>query len=46
MDHLPHDGPVPDMVLRLRCSACGSKNVETIPDWRGGSWAQSYGKGF
>jgi hypothetical protein len=31
-DSLPVDLPVPDVALRLRCSACGSKNVTTRPD--------------
>ena len=26
-DELPADLPVPDVVLRLRCSACGSKRI-------------------
>ena len=33
VDHLPEDLPVPDVALRLRCSACGSRNVKTIPNW-------------
>ena len=45
VDHLPDDVPVPDVALRLRCSRCGSRNVKTIPDWRGRSWARQYGSG-
>ncbi len=40
VDHLPDDVPVPDVALRLRCSACGSRNVKTQPDWREGGWAR------
>ena len=32
-DALPADLPVPDVALRLRCSACGSKRIVTKPDW-------------
>ena len=32
VDHLPDGFPVPDVALRLRCSACGSRTVKTIPD--------------
>ncbi len=45
VDNLPDDFPVPDVALRLRCSACGSRNVKTQPDWKEGSWARGYGKG-
>ncbi len=31
VDHLPGDFPVPDVALRLRSSACGSRNVKTQP---------------
>jgi hypothetical protein len=27
---------VPDIALRLRCTACGGKRIETYPDWTGG----------
>src|ERR687897_116541 len=41
VDDLPDDLPVPDVALRLRCSACGSRNVKTQPDWKqGGSRSQ------
>ena len=30
------DWYVPDIALRLRCSACGGKRIETYPDWSGG----------
>jgi hypothetical protein len=45
VDNLPDDFPVPDVSLRLRCSACGSRNVKTVPDWREGQWAREYGSG-
>ena len=45
VDDLPDDFPVPDVSLRLRCSACGSRNVKTQPDWREGQWARDYGQG-
>jgi hypothetical protein len=32
VDNLPGDIYVPDVALRLRCSACGSKKI-TRPDW-------------
>jgi hypothetical protein len=37
---LPGDFAVPDVSLRLRCSACGSRNVKTQPDWKEGGWAR------
>ena len=43
VDHLPDDFPVPDVALRLRCSACGSRNMKTQPNWRKGEWARNYG---
>jgi hypothetical protein len=33
VDALPDDLPVPDVALRLRCSACGSKAIKTVPRW-------------
>ncbi len=30
---LPDDLPVPDVSLRLRCSACGSRRIKTVPAW-------------
>ena len=33
VDSLPGDLFVPDVALRLRCSACGSKKITTRPDW-------------
>jgi hypothetical protein len=45
VDSLPDRFPVPDVSLRLRCSACGSRNVKTQPDWKEGTWARDYGKG-
>ena len=44
VDHLPDDVLVPDIALRLRCSACGSRNVKTIPNWHEGR-AREYGSG-
>jgi hypothetical protein len=32
VDSLPDDTYVPDVALRLRCSACGSKKITTRPD--------------
>src|SRR5215216_6242344 len=40
IDYLPGDFPVPDVALRMRCSACGSRNVKTIPAWKEGGWAR------
>ncbi len=34
VDGLPDELPVPDVALRLRCSACGSKRIVTRPNWR------------
>jgi hypothetical protein len=34
VDHLPDDLTVPDVALRLRCSKCGSRRIETRPYWR------------
>jgi hypothetical protein len=45
VDSLPDSFQVPDVSLRLRCSACGSRNVKTQPDWKEGGWARDYGKG-
>jgi hypothetical protein len=33
VDHWPADMPVPDVGLKLRCSACGGRDVETRPNW-------------
>jgi hypothetical protein len=44
VDRLPDSFPVPDVSLRLRCSACGSRKVKTQPDWKEGGWARSYGR--
>jgi hypothetical protein len=30
---LPDDMPVPDVALKLRCSACGRKQIKTVPAW-------------
>jgi hypothetical protein len=45
VDSLPDSVPVPDVSLRLRCSACGSRKVKTQPDWKQSDWARDYGKG-
>jgi len=29
----PDEMPVPDVGLRLRCSRCGSREIETRPNW-------------
>ena len=42
VDSLPDDLPVPDVALRLRCSACGSRQIKTMPDW---SVTTAYGAG-
>ena len=34
VDHLPDDLPVPDAALRMRCSRCDSKEIQTRPEWR------------
>jgi len=34
VDSLLEALPVPDVALRLRCSACGSKHIVTRPNWR------------
>jgi hypothetical protein len=33
VDSLPDDLYVPDVALRLRCSACGSKKITNRPAW-------------
>ena len=30
---LPVELPVPDVALRMRCSACGSRRIKTVPAW-------------
>ena len=45
VDELRDDFAVPDVALRLRCAACGSRTVKSIPDWREGQWARNYEKG-
>jgi hypothetical protein len=35
--------PVPDVALRLRCSACGLRNVKTHPDWKGRRMGEGIG---
>ncbi len=42
MDALPDHYPVPDVALRLRCSACGSRKVKTQPDWKAGGWDRAH----
>jgi hypothetical protein len=29
----PADTPVPDVGLKLRCSACGGRDIDTRPNW-------------
>jgi hypothetical protein len=41
VDHLSDDFPIPDVAVRLRYSACASRNVKTEPDWKAGGWARS-----
>ena len=33
VDALPDELYVPDVALKLRCSACGSKKIAVRPDW-------------
>jgi hypothetical protein len=33
VDSLPDEPCMPDVALRRRCSACGSKKITTRPDW-------------
>jgi hypothetical protein len=33
-DQWPDDLPVPDVGLKLRCSACGGREIATRPNWR------------
>jgi hypothetical protein len=42
VNDLPDDFPVPDVSLRLRCSACGSRNVKTQPDWKQSEWHRKH----
>jgi len=44
VDHLFGELPVPDVALRLRCSACGSRSVKMIPAWKEGQRANQYGR--
>jgi hypothetical protein len=30
---LADDLPVPDVALKLRCSACGGRQIKTVPAW-------------
>jgi hypothetical protein len=34
VDHLPDDLSVSVIALRLRCSMCGARKIETQPYWR------------
>ena len=34
VDGWPDDYPVPDVGLKLVCSECGGKHIETRPNWR------------
>jgi hypothetical protein len=42
VDSLLDDVYVPDVALKLRCSACGSKKIAVRPDW---THHQAYGRG-
>lgn len=33
VDHLPEDTPVPSLKRRMRCSACGSRDIDVRPAW-------------
>jgi hypothetical protein len=33
VDELPDELPVPDVGPRLRCSKCGSRAIQTRPNW-------------
>ena len=33
VERWPADIPVPDVGLKLRCSACGGRDVESRPNW-------------
>lgn len=33
VDHLPGHLAVPAMAKRMKCSACGSRNISVRPDW-------------
>ena len=33
VDHLPAAMPVPDVGLRMVCSKCGGRRINTRPDW-------------
>jgi len=45
VDDRPGNFPIPDVALRLRCSAYGSRNVKTTPDWAHNDWhARSPGR--
>jgi hypothetical protein len=34
VDSLADELPVPDVGLKLKCSQCGGKQIETRPNWR------------
>jgi hypothetical protein len=42
VDDFPDDFPVADVSLRLWCSACGSRNVKTQPDWKQSEWHRKH----
>jgi hypothetical protein len=46
VDSLPDGFLVPDVALRLRCSACGTRNVKTQPEWREGVGLGTTGRAF
>lgn len=35
--------PVPEVAGHMRCSACGSRDCETRPDWRSGGVVAAHG---
>jgi hypothetical protein len=38
----PDDYPVPDIGLRLRCSKCGGRDVQTMANWAESHWHRHY----
>jgi hypothetical protein len=42
VDNLPNGFPVPDVSHRLQCSACGSRNVKTRPNWKQREWHRKH----
>lgn len=44
-DAWPDVTPVPDIALRLRCSRCGGRRIDTRPEWSESAWHRHYGQG-